>query len=161
MNVEEAKDRLSCYRPGIDDPADEQFAPALLAAEDDPALASWFHDQQEFDSALRRHFKSAAIPDSLLGHLKKTIGTAAFDDAGDHSQSERATSEGKPRKSAPGKIIFASVWTRIAAAAAALVIGFLVVHSIDSSADAVGTFRGAMAKQVTDGFQSDHKSRIW
>ena len=158
MKVEETKDRLSCYRPGIDDPTDEQFAPALLTAKDDPALASWFQDQQEFDSALRGHLKNADIPNSLLGHLKENIGTPAFEDSGDDSQSESAAPEAKPGKSGPGNIIFASFWTRIAAAAAALVIGLLVVNSFNSSADAVEAFRGAMAKQATEGFQLDHKS---
>ena len=37
-------------------------------------------------------------------------------------------------------------------------IGLLLVNSFHSSADAVEAFRGAMAKEATEGFQLDHKS---
>ncbi|MCB1095411.1 MAG: hypothetical protein KDN22_07500 [Verrucomicrobiae bacterium] len=155
MNVEETKDRLNCYRPGIDDPADELFAPALSAVKNDPELASWFKEQQEFDSALRGYLKNAEIPESLLGHLKQNAGAPAFtDDAGDETEGAAAPT----RKGGTGNIIFASFWTRIAAAAAALVIGFLVVHSFNSPASAVESFRGAMAQKATEGFELDHKS---
>lgn len=153
MNVEQVKERLSCYRPGIDDPADELFAPALSAAESDPELTKWVQEQQEFDSALRGHLKNVDIPAGLLGHLKAKADQPAFDE---EQQLEEAAPEAK---AGTGRnILFTNFWMRAGAAAAALVIGLLVVNSLNSPASAVEAFRGDMASIATEGFELDHRT---
>ena len=122
MNIEEAKERLACYRPGIDDPDDEMFAPALSVAAGDPALTAWLEEQQAFDSALRENLQKADIPGGLLGQLKANAGepVAKFTDRNDQ------------RSDTDTKIVRTSIWSRVAAAAAAVVLGLLALNSLKS-----------------------------
>ncbi|MGK0184563.1 MAG: hypothetical protein ACI9R3_000336 [Verrucomicrobiales bacterium] len=155
MNVEEVKERLSCYRPGIDDPADELFAPALSAAEQDPELAKWMKDQQAFDSAVRGHLESMAIPDGLLEYLQTNKGKAALKD---NVAEETPKPDAKIYTGRKGNNLFANFWMRAAAVAAAVVIGLLVMNSLNSPASAVEAFRGDMASIANEGFELDHKT---
>jgi hypothetical protein len=65
VDSREAKEILACYRRGLDDAADPQFAEALDRVRTDPALARWFEQQTALDAALRAQFRRIAVPADL------------------------------------------------------------------------------------------------
>jgi hypothetical protein len=65
VDSREAKEILSCYRPGLDDTADPRFAEALLLARTDPALARWLEEQTAFDAAVREQVRRIPVPHDL------------------------------------------------------------------------------------------------
>lgn len=65
MNNEEAKFRLSAYRPGGQDAGDPALDEALALAERDPALRAWFAREQAFDAAVAAKMRTLAPPPGL------------------------------------------------------------------------------------------------
>ena len=65
VNNQQAKEILLCYRPGMDDRDDPDFAAALELVERDPELARWFEDQCALQQALRAKFQQIAVPEGL------------------------------------------------------------------------------------------------
>ena len=61
MNASEARLILQSFQPGVGDDNDPQFAEALRAAKNDPALAQWWAEEQAFDSAMAAQL--AALPE--------------------------------------------------------------------------------------------------
>ena len=61
MNAAEARLILQSFQPGVGDDSDPQFAEALRAAENDPALAQWWAEEQAFDRAMATQL--AALPE--------------------------------------------------------------------------------------------------
>jgi len=72
MNREEAKEILTLYRPGIDDPSEPDIAAALDLAKEDAELARWFAAESALYKATREKFKEVAVPNELLGRLLST-----------------------------------------------------------------------------------------
>ncbi|MCE9609365.1 MAG: hypothetical protein K8R23_03965 [Chthoniobacter sp.] len=66
---DEARLILSAYRPGGQDAGDPAFAAALAAAKNDPALAQWFAEQQEFDALVVGHLRAVAVPADLRSKI--------------------------------------------------------------------------------------------
>ena len=66
---DEAKLVLSAYRPGGQDAADPTFAAALAAAQQDPALAQWLAEQQEFDKLIAGHLGEVKAPAGLRARI--------------------------------------------------------------------------------------------
>ena len=66
---DEARLLFSAYRPGGQDAGDPVFAPAIEAAEKDPALAAWFAEQQAFDRAVSTHLRAVAVPADLRAKI--------------------------------------------------------------------------------------------
>ncbi len=66
---DEARLVLSAYRPGGQDAADPTFAPALAAAQQDPALAQWLAEQQAFDQFVAGHLRAVAVPGDLRARI--------------------------------------------------------------------------------------------
>lgn len=153
MNVEETRERLSCYRPGIDDPADPLFAAALAAAQRDPALAEWNREQQELDAVLRGHLQQASVPDGLMQRLQGKVRqpVARFE------LPNAAAEAGRAAGAECGEVIRPGLWGRVAAAAAVLLLGIMMFHALHRPASAVESFRGDMAKLAMNGFPLDHE----
>ncbi|HWA08276.1 MAG TPA: hypothetical protein VG838_02300 [Opitutaceae bacterium] len=65
MTNEEAKFILSAYRPGGGDAADPAFAAALTQAQQDPALGTWFAQQQRHGAAVAARLREIVPPAGL------------------------------------------------------------------------------------------------
>ena len=65
MEPAEILERLSTYRPGVDDAADPLFA----AAERDPELARWLEEEQSLDANFARKLQQAPMPADLKSNL--------------------------------------------------------------------------------------------
>ena len=65
MNREEARKILAVYRPGGHDDDDPFFAEAKGVAAEDPELAAWFAEEQNFDRAFADRIGEAAVPVGL------------------------------------------------------------------------------------------------
>jgi hypothetical protein len=65
VNNQEAKEVLLCYRPGLDDRDDPDFAAALELVERDANLARWFEEQCAVQRALRAKFHQIPVPEGL------------------------------------------------------------------------------------------------
>jgi len=72
---DEARLLFAAYRPGGQDANDPTFATALEASKNDPLLAQWLAEQQEFDRAVAEKLRAVAIPDDL--HAKILAGAKA------------------------------------------------------------------------------------
>jgi hypothetical protein len=69
MNRDEAKYILRAYHLGGEDAADPQFQEALELSKRDPALASWFANEQAIDARLSRKLLSFPVPADLKTQL--------------------------------------------------------------------------------------------
>src|SRR5579862_10039222 len=65
MDNQQAREILSLYRPGLDDPNDPFFAEALMQARRDPELGRWFEKQCAVDVAVRDKFRQITAPAGL------------------------------------------------------------------------------------------------
>lgn len=65
MNNQEAKFRLSAYRPGGDDASDPAMNEALEQARRDPALGAWFERERGFDAAVSATLGGITPPPGL------------------------------------------------------------------------------------------------
>lgn len=65
MNMDQAKEILALHRPGIDDPYEADVAAALVMAQSDPELGSWFEQQCAVHASTRQKFKQIEVPDEL------------------------------------------------------------------------------------------------
>lgn len=63
MNASEARLILQSFQPGVGDDDDPQFAEALRAAKNDPALMQWWAEEQAFDRAMTAQL--ASLPEPL------------------------------------------------------------------------------------------------
>jgi hypothetical protein len=96
MNKDEIRRILAVYRPAGEDAADPLIASAREAAEEDPELAQWFEEEQEFDRTFGEALRSRPLPAGLETRI---IGVAR------------------------GRITQRNIWARrIGLAAAALVV---------------------------------------
>lgn len=76
MNNDQAKLILSVYRPHGQDASDPAFAEALLQAERDPSVGSWFKEEQHIDSQLSTALASVAPPADAKAMLKAMTSAA-------------------------------------------------------------------------------------
>ncbi|OIR07469.1 hypothetical protein GALL_104280 [mine drainage metagenome] len=65
MNNQEAKFRLSAYRPGGDDASDPAMIEALEQARRDPELGAWLERERVFDAAVAAKLSGIAPPAGL------------------------------------------------------------------------------------------------
>jgi anti-sigma factor RsiW len=65
MTREEARKILAMYRPGGHDADDPFFSEAKRVAADDPELAAWFEEEQNFDRAFAARIREASAPVGL------------------------------------------------------------------------------------------------
>ena len=65
MNVNEAKNILLLYRPGLAEVEDPQLAEALALAQREPELARWLEGQGARQEALRAKFRQITVPAGL------------------------------------------------------------------------------------------------
>jgi len=65
VDKEQAREILSCYRPGRDDPTDPRFVEALERARHDAELAGWLERQTAFDAAVRESLRQVPVPPDL------------------------------------------------------------------------------------------------
>jgi hypothetical protein len=65
MNIEQAKEILSLYRPGTADDEDPYFCEARQLCEQDPELKNWFNNHCAVYVALRAKLRQASVPDGL------------------------------------------------------------------------------------------------
>ena len=160
MEEEEIKERLSCYRPGKDDPNDPVFSGALKAIEGNPELEQWSIDHAAFDSAIRSKLAESPIPAGMLVDLKQREGEPAFDETevepGVEPGVEPIAAE---TACAESKTIRFPMWGRVAAVAAILVASLFGLGVFNHSANAeVENFRADMALLASKGITVDHKS---
>jgi hypothetical protein len=66
---EEARLLLSALRPNGQDANDPALAAALEAAKNDPALAQWLAEQQEFDRAVAERLRAVPVPADLKAKI--------------------------------------------------------------------------------------------
>ncbi len=66
---DEARLLFSAYRPNGQDTSDPTFAPALEAAKNDPSLAQWLAEQQEFDRAVAERLRAVVVPADLKAKI--------------------------------------------------------------------------------------------
>jgi len=66
---EEARLIFAAYRPGGQDANDPAFVTALEASKNDPELAQWLAEQQEFDRTVAEKLRAVAIPDDLRAKI--------------------------------------------------------------------------------------------
>lgn len=81
MNSIQAKEILALYRPGTDDPASDEFAPAMGLVRSDPELKLWFEQHCAAHEAVRVHFHSIPVPEGLKEQIlseRKVRTTMAF-----------------------------------------------------------------------------------
>jgi hypothetical protein len=69
MNEEEIRKILAVSRPGNQDAADPVIAQALEQAEQNPALLSWFHREQDFDRFFSEALLGTPLPSGLKARL--------------------------------------------------------------------------------------------
>lgn len=77
MDNKHAKIVLSVYRPHGQDANDPDFAEALKQVERDPSMATWFREQQQFDSDFAAALNSVAGPAEAKTMIKATMGASA------------------------------------------------------------------------------------
>ena len=65
MTTDQAKEILALHRPGIDDPNEADVAAALVMAENDPELGSWFEQQCAVHASTRQKFREVEVPQEL------------------------------------------------------------------------------------------------
>ena len=65
----EARLIFSAYRPNGQDAGDPTFATALAAVEQNPALALWLAEQQDFDRTVGGHLRAVAVPADLRAKI--------------------------------------------------------------------------------------------
>jgi hypothetical protein len=65
MTSQEAKEALLLFRPGLDDEADPDFAPALACLRDDPELKNWFDQHRAMQKTVFAGFDGLAVPEGL------------------------------------------------------------------------------------------------
>jgi hypothetical protein len=65
VNSHQAREILTLFRPGTDDPASLEFAEALGAVRADPELKVWFDQHCASFETLRARFQAIAIPEGL------------------------------------------------------------------------------------------------
>src|ERR1051325_11514340 len=68
MNIQEAKEILSLYRPGTADAEDEFFCEARQLCEQEPELKAWFENHCEVYTALRSKLRTA-VPEGLKDQI--------------------------------------------------------------------------------------------
>jgi hypothetical protein len=73
MNIEEAKEILSPFRPGSEDERDPMFAAALDLARRDPELAAWLKERLAFDAVVNRKLESIPVPPALLREIRAGV----------------------------------------------------------------------------------------
>ena len=81
MNSTQAREILTLYRPGTDDPASQEFAQALSLARSDSELKVWFDQHCAAYEAVRGHFRSIVVPEGLKEQIlseRKVRTTKAF-----------------------------------------------------------------------------------
>ena len=71
MDNQQAREILSLYRAGLDEPADPFFAEALAQAQRDPELGRWFEKQCAIDAAMREKFHQIGAPAGLASQILK------------------------------------------------------------------------------------------
>jgi hypothetical protein len=65
MNIQEAKEILTLFRPGTTDREDPHFARALALARQDAELSHWFSEHCAFQEAMRSSFRQIPVPEGL------------------------------------------------------------------------------------------------
>ena len=99
MTPDDTRFVLAAYRPGTEDESDPRFQDALKQLENDPALKTWFDEQEALSASLSEKLKEIPIP----SRLRSDILAGA-----------KASSGNFPRKK--------RIWPRILAVAACLAI---------------------------------------
>jgi hypothetical protein len=77
MDNQQAKLILTAYRPHGQDADDPFFAEALQQAGNDPTLAAWFREQQDFDAAIATALAEVHGPVDAKSMIKATMGASA------------------------------------------------------------------------------------
>ncbi len=135
MDSRRAREILSCYRPGVDDPESEPFAAAFEQARRDRELSSWLEREIALDAAIGAKLRGAAVPEGLKSRILAGAPAA---------------------RPAPWwrRPIVALAPVAIAAAAA---IAFFLAGQRSSAAD-FPTYRAEMAAMVAGGYKMDLES---
>ncbi len=133
MTSAEAKQILLLHRPGADYSSDPQLVEALGLTKSDPELQRWFADHCAFQKAMREKFRQIEVPANLKASLLA-------------------------RAEAERKIIRPAIWWQhpawlTAAAAAVLIVGFVVWRSQPSVPDRFANYEARMVSGALREYQ--------
>jgi len=134
VDSREAREILACYRPGLDDPADPQFAEALAQVRHDPELARWLEDQSVLDAAVRSNLRQIPVPAELRDRIV-----------------------GGPQ-ARPAVVVRWQRRASVAAAVAAVVLAAITSVWLGIEANTFAAYRQKMAGLVSAEYQMDFKS---